>query len=358
MITKNRGAISNPEGRFEKERHEAWDDGWDTNHEEETLPPLETMLLPERAKTVITRNDSPDIGFEQSINPYRGCEHGCIYCYARPSHAYMNMSPGLDFETKIFYKMDAAQLLEKELNKPNYICKPIVLGSNTDPYQPVEGKLKITRALLEILSRYHHPVAIITKSSMIERDIDLLSDMAKRHLAKVAVSVTTLSSKLKFILEPRTSAPMARLNAIRKLSAAGIPVRVMTAPIIPLVNDKELENILRSARAAGALHASYTFIRLPYEVKDLFKEWLAKYFPERAEHVMSIIRQMRGGKDYDATFGRRMRGEGEFADLLAKRFELACKRFKLNCQPSFTLDTRSFKCPILLTKQLGFQFPE
>jgi len=342
MTIKNRGAISNPDGRFEKEQYEAFDDGWHID-EEETLPNLETILLPEKAKTVITRNDSPDIGFDQSINPYRGCEHGCIYCYARPSHSYMNLSAGLDFETKIFYKVDAAQLLENELNKKNYQCQPIILGANTDPYQPIENKLKITRSLLEVLNRYHHPVGIITKSSMIERDIDILSDMAKRNLAKVAVSVTTLSNPLKLILEPRTSGPKARLRVIRQLTSVGIPVRVMAAPMIPMINDMELETILKSSKEAGALHASYVFIRLPHEVKDLFKEWLATHFPERAEHVMSLIKQMRGGKEYDATFGKRMRGEGEFADLLEKRFRIACKRFKLNEIPSPNLDITRFK---------------
>ena len=353
MIIKNRGAVSNPEGRFEKLTTELFDDGWRFDDEEEILPTLETTLLQDNAKSIITRNDSPDIGFEQSINPYRGCEHGCVYCYARPSHAYMNMSPGLDFETKIFYKAAAAELLEKELNRPKYICKPIILGANTDPYQPVENKLKVTRSILEVFHRCQHPVAVITKSSMILRDIDLLADMAKRRLAKVAVSVTTLSNELKQILEPRTSAPRARLNTIRELTAAGIPVRVMAAPMIPMINDAELEKILSLASSAGATQASYTFIRLPYEVKDLFKEWLAKHFPERAERVMSLIRQMRGGKEYDATFGKRMRGEGEFADLLENRFNLACKRYKLNCQPSSILDTKSFKPPLALSKQLN-----
>lgn len=345
MIIKSRGAISNPEGRFEKEIREIFDDGWDINDEEDVLATLETHLLQERAKTVITRNDSPDIGFEQSINPYRGCEHGCIYCYARPSHAYMNLSPGLDFETKIFYKVDAAKLLEKELNKPSYICKPIMLGSNTDPYQPAESKLKVTRSLLEVLNRYNHPVAVITKGSLIERDLDILSDMAKRNLVKVAVSVTTLSMSLKKTLEPRTAAPKARLRIIHQLSEAGIPVRVMASPMIPMINDSELEKILQAGKQAGASHASYIYIRLPYEVKDLFKEWLATHYPERAEHVMSIIKQMRGGKEYDATFGKRMRGEGEFANLLEARFRVACKKFQLNCTPSPVLDTMSFKRP-------------
>lgn len=350
---KNRGAISNPEGRFESLRKEAQDDGWYLEEEEESLPTLETTLLQDKAKTVITRNDSPDLGFEQSINPYRGCEHGCIYCYARPSHAYMGMSAGLDFETKIFYKVDAAELLKKELNKPKYICKPIVLGANTDPYQPIENKLKVTRSILEILNQYNHPVTIITKSSMIERDIDILAAMAQRQLAKVAVSVTTLSIELKQILEPRTSTPKARLGAIYRLTQAGIPVRVMAAPMIPMINDMELEAILSFASNAGAKHASYTFVRLPYEVKDLFKEWLAKHFPERAEHVMSLIRQMRGGKEYDATFGKRMRGEGEFADLLETRFRIACKRLKLNSQPTLSLNIKKFTRPAAASPQLN-----
>lgn len=351
-IIKNRGASSNPEGRFESLKNETYDDGWYTDHEDETLPALETTLLQDNAKSVITRNDSPDIGFDQSINPYRGCEHGCIYCYARPAHAYMNMSSGLDFETKIFYKVDAAKLLEKELSKPKYICKPIILGSNTDPYQPTELKLRVTRSLLEVMHRCHHPVAIITKSSMIERDIDILADMAKYKLAKVAITITTLSPDLKIILEPRASAPKARLRTIEKLTNAGIPVRVMSAPMIPMINDMELEKILNAAKNAGALYAAYTFIRLPHEVKDLFKEWLAKHFPQRAEHVMSLIRQSRGGKEYDATFGKRMVGEGEFADLLATRFHLACKRFKLNVKPSPALNTNIFKRPVAGANQL------
>lgn len=352
MTIKNRGALSNPEGRFEKETREEFDDGWDL--EEDILPTLETTILQEFAKSIITTNDSPDIGFDQSINPYRGCEHGCIYCYARPAHAYMNLSPGLDFETKLFYKVDAAKLLEQEISKKNYVCKTIMLGANTDPYQPIENQLHVTRSILEVLNRYHHPVAIITKGSLIERDLDLLTEMAKRNLVKVAVSLTTLSLPLKTILEPRTAAPKARLRVMRKLSEAGVPVRVMAAPMIPLINDMELEKILREAKNAGAIHASYTFIRLPHEVKDLFKEWLKQHFPGRAEHVMSIIRQMRGGKEYDSTFGKRMRGEGEFADLLNQRFHLACKKFQLNVVASAELDTRSFKRPKADTGQLDF----
>lgn len=345
LIIKNRGALSNPDGRFETQTREEFDDGWDSEAEDETTPSLDTFLMPEYAKSVITRNDSPDIGFEQSINPYRGCEHGCIYCYARPAHAYMNLSPGLDFETKIFHKVDAATLLEKELAKPNYVCSPIMLGSNTDPYQPAESKLKVTRSLLEVLKHYDHPVTIITKSSLIERDLDLLAEMAEKRLASVAISLTTLRVELKRSLEPRTSSPQARLRAIKNLSAAGIPVRVMAAPMIPMINDVELERILELAANAGALHASYIMIRLPYEVKDLFKEWLKTHFPERAEHVMSIIKQMRGGKEYESEFGQRMRGQGQFADLLAQRFKLACKRFKLNALPYSVLDSQQFKKP-------------
>ncbi|KTD25194.1 PA0069 family radical SAM protein [Legionella maceachernii] len=338
---KNRGALSNPEGRFEITQHENVDDGWPI--EEEILPPLMTELWVEKAKTIISHNDSPDLGFEQSINPYRGCEHGCIYCYARPSHAYLNLSPGLDFETKIFYKADAANLLEKELNKPRYVCKPIVLGANTDPYQPAEAKLKVTRSLLEVLHQYQHPVSIITKNALIERDLDLLVSMAQQNLVKVAVSLTTLSPQLKHIMEPRTTTPAGRLRTIKHLSENQIPVRVMTAPVIPMVNDMELEKILQAASEAGARHASYVLIRLPHEVKDLFKEWLTQHFPQRAEHIMSIIRQMRGGKDYDSTFGKRMRGEGEYANLLATRFRLACKRFNLNTLPSTELALDKFR---------------
>lgn len=349
---KNRGAVSNPEGRFEKETKEVFYDGWDVEQEED-LPTLETTLFIERAKSVISRNDSPDIGFDQSINPYRGCEHGCIYCYARPSHAYVNLSPGLDFETKIFYKNDAAYLLEKEFSKSNYICRPIMIGANTDPYQPAEKNLKVTRGLLEVMLKFQHPVAIITKSSLIERDLELLSELAKNDLVKVAITITTLSVELKKILEPRASAPLARLRVIRKLKEAGVPVRVMAAPMIPMINDFELEHILTAAKKAGADYAGYTFIRLPYEVKDLFKEWMRKHYPERAEHVISLIKQMRGGKEYDSTFGKRMRGEGEFAKLLALRFKSACKKLKLNEQPTFTLREDLFKKPNM---QLGLNF--
>jgi len=351
---KNRGAITNPEGRFENYITEDFDDGWGSNIDDEDLPTLETTLLIDPSKSIISRNDSPDIGFDQSINPYKGCEHGCIYCYARPTHEYLNLSPGLDFESKIFYKPDAAKLLEKEINKPSYVCKTIVIGANTDPYQPAESKLKITRSLLEVALAYHHPVGIISKSSLVLRDMDILKKLAEKNLVKVAITITTLSVELKKILEPRASSPSGRLNAIRQLSENNIPVRVMAAPMIPMINDMELEHILQSAQKAGATHAGYTFIRLPHAVKTLFKEWLQTHYPDRAEHVMSLIRQMRNGKEYDSTFGNRMRGEGKFAELLAMRFKLACKKFHLNAKPDSALDTHQFTKKKVETPQLSF----
>lgn len=351
MTLKNRGAFSNPEGRFEIHRREFYDDGWQFEEEEE-LPPLETILYPENAKSIIAHNDSPDIGFDQSINPYRGCEHGCIYCYARPAHAYVNLSPGIDFETKIFHKVDAAKLLARELSKPSYRCRIIMVGANTDPYQPAESKLKITRSLLEVFDRFNHPLAIITKSSLIERDLDLLQALAKKHLVAVAISLTTLKIELKRTLEPRTSSPQARLRTMRRLSEAGIPVRVMAAPMIPMINDMELERILELSAQAGAMHAAYVLVRLPHEVKELFKEWLHNHYPDRAEHVISLIKQMRGGKEYDSTWGKRMSGQGEFASLLAHRFALACKRYGLNQKSSRGLDTSSFSVPKEPSNQL------
>lgn len=345
MSKKIRGAISNPTGRLESfQRETLLHEVVFQDADGPELPPFNTTLFEDHAKTLITRNDSPDIGFEQSINPYRGCEHGCIYCYARPSHAYMNLSAGLDFESKIFYKVDAAKLLEAQLQKPNYTCQTIVVGANTDPYQPAEKKLQVTRSILEVLHRYQHPVAIITKSSLVERDIDILSEMAKQSLARVAITITTLQNSLKSILEPRAAAIEARLRVINQLTNAGIPVTIMAAPMIPMLNDMELEKILQRAAEAGAKNAGYTLIRLPHEVKDLFKEWLAKHFPDRQEHVMSLIRQMRGGKEYDSSFGQRMVGQGEFAELLAKRFQLACKRFNLN-KSGKPLATDKFKRP-------------
>ncbi|MDE1887024.1 MAG: PA0069 family radical SAM protein [Gammaproteobacteria bacterium] len=325
---KGRGAISNPEGRFESRRSKGVDDGWDI--EELPLPALETVVTPETARSIISRNQSPDIPFTQSINPYRGCEHGCIYCYARPSHAYLNLSPGLDFETRLFYKQNAAELLESELRKPVYRCRPITLGANTDPYQPIERKLEVTRSILEVLQRFRHPVSIITKSTLVTRDLDILTDMAQQDLANVMVSITTLDENLKRSLEPRAAGPGARLRCVRALALAGVPVGVLNAPIIPVVNDHEIEHILELAAEAGACCAGYVLLRLPHEVKDLFREWLHAHLPERAAHVMSVIRQMRGGQDYQAEFGTRMRGTGEYAELIARRFALACKKFRLD----------------------------
>jgi DNA repair photolyase len=325
---KGRGAVSSPDGRFEPTRREAFFDGWDTEPEP---PPFATTVLPEKAKSIITRNDSPDISFEQSINPYRGCEHGCIYCYARPAHAYVNLSPGLDFETKLFYKAGAAQLLERELRNPNYKVKLIHIGGNTDPYQPIERKLHVTRDLLEVLLRFRHPTSIITKgASLMLRDLDLFAEMAKLKLISVAVSVTSLDDSLKRTLEPRTSSPSARLKLVRQMTDAGVPVTVMAAPLIPFVNDAELEAILGAAREAGAVGAGYVMLRLPHEVKTLFREWLDVHLPLRADHVMSLVEQMHGGKLYDSKWGTRQSGTGEYASMIAKRFELACRKLGLN----------------------------
>src|SRR5688572_764548 len=298
-----RGAVSNPAGRFEPTRSEVVDDGWGTIDEE--LPPLETTVQPEPARSIITRNQSPDICFDQSINPYRGCEHGCIYCYARPSHGYLNLSPGLDFETKLFYKADAAQLLERELAAPKYKCSPITVGANTDPYQPIERDYRVTRSIIEVLARCRHPFSLITKSAMVERDVDLLADMARDNLVHVFISVTTLSDELKRTLEPRTASPRARLRAIRTLSEAGVPVGAMVAPVIPVLTDSEVELILQAVAQAGAKSAGYVLLRLPYEIKDLFREWLEQNEPLKAKHVMSRVHAMRNGRDNDARWGVR-----------------------------------------------------
>jgi len=328
-LLKGRGALSNPAGRFERRDLEHVDDGW---YSEEQPESIATTVEPDRARHVISRNDSPDIPFEYSINPYRGCEHGCIYCYARPSHAYMGLSAGIDFETRLFYKADAAHVLEEELGRPGYVCKPITIGANTDPYQPVEQRLRITRSILEVLARARHPCSIISKSALVLRDADLLEDLARDHLVSVAISVTTLSVETKRVLEPRTASPPARLRAIRELNAAGVPTSVMVAPVIPAITDHEMEAILEAAAAAGAHRAGYILVRLPYEIKDLFRDWLAEHFPERAAHVMSLIRDMRGGRDYDSRFGERMRGTGAVAELLRTRFKIACKRLGLNSE--------------------------
>jgi DNA repair photolyase len=324
---KGRGSLSNPPGRFERTGVEAFDDGWEQEQAPESIA---TSVSPDRAKGVLTTNDSPDVGFEQSINPYRGCEHGCIYCYARPSHAYMGLSAGIDFETRLFYKENAGAVLEQELAKPGYVCRPIMLGANTDPYQPVERERRVTRSVLEVLARTRHPVSVISKSALVVRDIDLLSDLAKDGLASVAISITTLSNETKRTLEPRAAAPAARLRALRELSAAGIPCSVMVAPVIPAVTDHEMEAILEAAAEAGASSAGYVLLRLPYEVKDLFREWLTRHFPDRAAHVMSLIHDMRAGRDNDPRFGTRMKGTGPIAELLRNRFKVACRRFGLN----------------------------
>ena len=338
LARKGRGALSNATGRFEQVTREDFDDGWgvdpddgradgpDHDSGDDELPKLRTTLTPDASRRVISYNVSPDIPFDRSINPYRGCEHGCIYCYARPSHAYLGFSPGLDFETRLVFKPDAASLLRTELAKPGYRCAPIALGSNTDPYQPVERDLGLTRAILEVLAECGHPVTIVTKSARVERDIDILRAMAEADLCSVSVSVTTLDRSLARRMEPRASAPHRRLDTIRRLSDAGIPIGVMAAPMIPFLNDSEMEAILERARDAGALGASYTMLRLPLEIAELFREWLAEHYPDRAGRVMERVRETRGGKDYDSEFGQRMRGTGPVAELLARRFRLAVRR--------------------------------
>ncbi|MBU0740460.1 MAG: PA0069 family radical SAM protein [Alphaproteobacteria bacterium] len=323
---RGRAAGINPAGRFESQERVAFDDGW---HTLEDMPPFRTEVQVEKPRTVITRNDSPDIPFDRSINPYRGCEHGCIYCFARPTHSYMGLSAGLDFEAKLFAKPDAPRLLERELSKPGYKVKPIAIGTNTDPYQPIEREWRIMRQILEVLDKANHPVVIVTKSALILRDIDILTSMAERGLVKVGISVTTLDRKLARTMEPRASTPAKRLEAIKTLSEAGIPVAVMMAPVIPALNDHEIERILDSGRAAGATEASYVLLRLPLEVSPLFRDWLLQNYPDRYRHVMSLVRSMRDGKDYDAEFGKRMKGAGPYAWQISRRFEMATKRLGL-----------------------------
>ena len=337
-----RGALSNPPGRFDKQQLDSVDDGWYQDEVPESIP---TTLEPDRAREIISTNDSPDIPFEQSINPYRGCETSCVYCYARPSHAYMGLSPGRDFETRLFYKADAARVLEEQLARPGYVCKSITLGANTDPYQPVERRMKVTRSILEVLARTRHPVSVITKHALVLRDLDLLTDLARDGLASVAVSVTTLDNELKRAMEPRAASPQARLRALAELSAAGVPTAVMVAPVIPVLTDHELESILAAAAQAGVRHAGYVLLRLPYEIKDLFREWLAEHYPDHAAHVMSVIRDMRGGRDNDPRFGARMRGTGPYAALLRNRFHLACQRLNLNAARREELRTMLFQPP-------------
>lgn len=323
---RGRAAGLNPSGRFEPHERVAFDDGWTTL---EDMPPFKTEVQIERPRTVITRNESPDIPFDRSVNPYRGCEHGCIYCFARPTHSYMGLSAGLDFEAKLFAKPEAPKLLARELAKPGYKPRTIAIGTNTDPYQPIEREWRVMRQILEVLDAANHPVAIVTKSALVMRDIDILSSMASRGLAKVGLSVTTLDRKLARSMEPRASTPAKRLEAIKALAEAGIPTSVLVAPIIPALNDHEIERILDSAKAAGASEASYVLLRLPLEVSPLFRDWLLQNYPDRYRHVMSLVRSMRGGKDYDSEFGKRMKGAGPYAWQIGRRFEMATKRLGL-----------------------------
>jgi DNA repair photolyase len=343
---KGRGATFNPGNRFRRDARETADDGWMPLESDDDAPPaLKTTVTLQRARTIIARNDSPDIPFTQSINPYQGCEHGCVYCYARPTHAYLDLSPGLDFETKLFAKPDAAAMLEAELAKPAYVCDAIAMGTNTDPYQPIEREWKITRQIIEVLAACEHPLSIVTKSSLVERDIDILAPMAAKNLARVYISITTLDRELARKLEPRASAPQRRLAAIKSLAQAGIPVGVMTAPIIPQLTDKDMEAILAAAAANGAAYAGWTMLRLPFEVKVLFRDWLGQHYPLRAGHVMSIVQQIRGGRDNDPNFGSRMRGQGQFADLIGRRFDIATRRLGLNRERT-PMDTSRFKPPM------------
>ena len=340
---KGRGAPSNIESRFDAWSREAADDGW--AHDDATLPTLKTEVTREFAQSIISRNESPDIPFDYSLNPYRGCEHGCIYCYARPSHGYLGLSPGLDFETRLFAKVNAAELLTAELAAPRYVCKSIAIGANTDAYQPIERDLRITRAVIEVLAAADHPFSVVTKSALIERDIDLLAPMAAKHLVRTFVSVTNLDPILARTLEPRAAAPYRRLEAIRRLAGAGIPVGVMIAPVIPFLNDRHIEEILERAKEAGATEAGYVLLRLPHEVAPLFQAWLTTHVPLKADHVMSLVRQMRGGKNYVSTFGVRQTGTGNLAELIARRFARACKRLDLNERYHEPLDTSRFRPP-------------
>jgi DNA repair photolyase len=339
---RGRGARSNRVGRYEREERETFDDGWESLGE---LEPFKTEVHRETAKSIIATNDSPDINFDQSINPYRGCEHGCIYCYARPTHAYLGHSPGLDFETRLYAKVNAAELLERELANPRYVPKVIALGAVTDPYQPIEREHRITRAVLEVLDRTNHPVGVVTKSALVVRDADILARMASRGLAKVAISVTTLDRRVARKMEPRAATPPRRLEAIRALSAMGVPVSVMVAPIVPAINDSEIERILQAARVAGATEAGYVLLRLPLELKALFREWLATEFPDRAARVINVLRSMHGGTDYVPAFGLRQRGSGPYAQQIGARFRLATKRLGLN-ERRLALRTDLFRRPV------------
>ena len=346
---RGRGTLSNASGRYEPIARIAFDDGWQSL---EDLPPFKTNVQVDATRKIITRNESPDISFDRSINPYRGCEHGCVYCFARPTHAYLGLSAGLDFETRLFAKPDAPELLQKELAASGYAPRTIAIGTNTDPYQPIERKYEIMRRILEVLERAGHPVGIVTKSALITRDIDILARMAERNLAKVAISVTTLDPAIARSMEPRAATPSRRLEALRQLSEAGIPTSVMVAPVIPAINDAEIERILDAAALAGVKGAGYVLLRLPLEVRDLFKEWLMANFPDRYRHVFKLIRDMRGGKDYDAVWGKRMTGTGPYAWMIGRRFEAACEKLGLNATKT-RLTTEHFQKPVKGVEQLS-----
>jgi DNA repair photolyase len=345
---RGRGTASNASGRFEPLARVAFDDGWQGL---EQLPPFKTTVTIDATRKIITHNDSPDISFDRSINPYRGCEHGCVYCFARPTHAYLGLSPGLDFESKLFMKPNAPELLERELSAPDYSPKTIAIGTNTDPYQPIEREHKIMRGILEVLDRAGHPVGIVTKSALVLRDLDILTRMAKRDLVKVAISVTTLDPKLARVMEPRAATPPRRLGALRELVKAGVPASALVAPIIPAINDAEIERILEAIAETGVRHAGYVLLRLPLELKDLFREWLIENFPDRYRHVINLIRETRGGKDYDSTWGKRQTGSGPIAWMIGRRFEVACERLGFNLT-SVKTTTEHFKPPRPSAEQL------
>ena len=332
-VRKGRGAVSNPAGRFETTPSVAVSDGWDDAPDAVPAPDPRTTFTPDQTRDLIATNRSPDVPFEQSINPYKGCEHGCVYCYARPTHAFLDLSPGLDFETRIFYKTDPVARLQEAFERPGYQCRTLAIGTNTDPYQPGEKRLRVTRQVLETLLDYRHPVSIVTKGALILRDLDLLRELAGHGLATVAISITTLSNELKTKLEPRTASPSARLRVVRALAAAGVPVGVMFAPVIPVINDHEIETVVAQSAQAGAGFVGYVMLRLPFEVKDLFEEWLTTHYPQKASHVMNRVRDLRGGKAYQAEWGVRMRGQGVYAELIAKRFEVARRKNGLERSP-------------------------
>ena len=346
---RGRGAHSNASGRYEALARVAFDDGWQNIDD---LPPFQTSVTVDATRKIITRNDSPDLSFDRSINPYRGCEHGCVYCFARPTHAFLGLSPGLDFESKLFMKPNAPDLLERELSAPGYVPKVIAIGTNTDPYQPIERRHQIMRRILEVLERAGHPVGIVTKSDLVVRDLDILARMAKRDLVKVAISVTTLDAALARTMEPRASTPPRRLEALRRLVDAGVPASTLVAPVIPALNDAEIERILEAVAATGVRHAGYVLLRLPLEVRDLFREWLMANFPDRYRHVFKLIRDMRGGKDYDSSFGARMTGKGPVAWMIGRRFEVACERLGFNAT-SVKTTTAHFRRPQAASEQLS-----